>query len=93
MPRRTSSTLRRYFKADRFLFFGLIIMRACSFCRTYNFFCIITPESSYYERCFRSYLKCELAFPDVKAKRFFKKKERFVSEIAVAYAKTTRFRK
>jgi hypothetical protein len=93
MPRRISNILRRYFKADRFLFSGFIIMRACSFCRIYNFFCVITPESSHCERYFRSYLECKLAFLDVKAEWLFKEKKRLVSEIAAIYAKITRLRK
>jgi hypothetical protein len=93
MSRRTFSTLRRYLKVDRFLFFGLIVMRAYFFCRIYNFFCVITPESPYCERYFRSYLKYELALSDAKAERFFKEKKRFISEIAIAYAKISRFRK
>jgi hypothetical protein len=68
-------------------------MRAYSFCYTHNFFYVITPESSYYERYFRSHLKCELALLNVKAERLLKKKERLASEIATAYAKITRFRK
>jgi hypothetical protein len=68
-------------------------MRACSFCRIYNFFCVIAPESSYYERYFRFYLEYELAPPDAKVERFFKEKERLTSEIAVVYAKIFRFRK
>jgi hypothetical protein len=68
-------------------------MRAYSFCRTYNFFCMIAPESSYCERYFYSYLECELALPDAKAERLFKEKKRFIFEIAVIYAKTFRFRK
>jgi hypothetical protein len=93
MPRRTSSTLRRYLKADRLLSSGLIVMRACFFCRTHNFLCVITPESSYCERCFRSHLECELVFLDAKAERLFKKEERLISEIAAAYVKITRLRK
>jgi len=50
-------------------------------------------ESSHYERYFRSYLKYELALPDAKVKRLFKKKERFAFEITVIYAKTSRLRK
>jgi tRNA(Ile)-lysidine synthase TilS/MesJ len=68
-------------------------MRAYSFYRTYNFFCVITPESPYCERYFRSHLKCELAPSDAKAERFFKKKKRLTSEITAAYAKITRLRK
>jgi hypothetical protein len=93
MPRRTSSTLRRYLKANRFLFSGLIVMRACFFYRVYNFFCVIAPESFYYERYFRSNLKCELASLNAKAERLLKKKERLASEIAAIYAKTIRLRK
>ena len=93
MPRHISSTLRRHLKADRLLFFSLIVMRAYSYCRTHNFLYIVAPESSYYERCFRSYLKYKLAFPDVKAERFLKKKKRLISEIAAAYAKITRLGK
>ena len=93
IPRRISSILRRYLKADRLLFSGLIVMRACSFCRIHNFFCMITPESSHCERCFRSYLEYELALLDAKTERLFKKKERLASEIAAAYAKITRLRK
>jgi len=68
-------------------------MRACFFCRTHNFLCVIAPESPYYERYFRSHLKCELTPSDAKAERLFKKKERLASEIAAAYAKITRLRK
>jgi tRNA(Ile)-lysidine synthase TilS/MesJ len=93
MPRRTSSTLRRHFKADRLLFSGLIVMRAYSFCRTYNFLCVITPEFSYCERYFRSYLECELAPLNAKAERLFKEKERLTFKIVAAYAKITRLRK
>jgi hypothetical protein len=93
MSRHISSTLRRYLKADRFLFFSLTVMRACSYCRIYNFFYVIAFESSYCERYFRSYLECELASSDAKIERFFKKKERFISEIAAIYAKIIRFRK
>jgi hypothetical protein len=93
MPRRTFSTLRRYLKANRFLSSGLIIMRACSFYRTHNFLYIMAPESPYCERYFRFYLKYKLAFPDAKAERLLKKKERLISEIAAAYAKTSRLRK
>jgi len=93
MPRHISSTLRRYLKANRLLFSDFIVMRACSYCRTYNFFCVITSESPYYERYFRSYLKYELVSSDVKVKRFFKKEERLISEIITAYAKITRLRK
>jgi hypothetical protein len=75
MPRRTSSTLRRHLKADRLLSSGLIVMRACFFCRIHNFFCLITPEFSYCERYFRSHLKCELASSDAKAERLLKKKK------------------
>jgi hypothetical protein len=93
MPRRISSTLRHYFKADRFLSSGLIIMRACSFYRTHNFLYMVAPESPYCERCFRSYLEYKLAFPDAKAERLFKKEERLAFEIAAIYAKISRFRK
>jgi hypothetical protein len=93
MPRYIFSTLRRYFKADRLLSSGLIVIRACSYYRIHNFLCVIAPESPYYERCFRSHLKCKLAPPDVKAKRFLKKKERLISEIAAIYTKITRLRK
>jgi hypothetical protein len=93
MPRRIFSILRRYLKADRFLSSGLIVMRACSFYRTHNFLCVITPESSHCERYFRSHLKYELTPPDAKAERFLKKKERLASEITAAYTKITRFRK
>jgi hypothetical protein len=93
MPRHISSILRRYCKADRFLFSGFIVMRACSYYRIYNFLYVIAPESPYYERCFRFYLEYELAFPDIKIERLFKKEERLVSEIITAYAKITRFRK
>jgi hypothetical protein len=93
MPRRISNTLRRHLKADRFLFSGLIIMRACSYCRIHNFFYIVAPESFYCERYFRSYLKCELAPPDAKAERLFKKEKRFISEITAVYAKISRLRK
>jgi len=68
-------------------------MRACSYCRIYNFLCVIASESPYYERYFRFYLKCELVSPDIKAKRFFKKKERLAFEIAAVYTKITRLRK
>jgi tRNA(Ile)-lysidine synthase TilS/MesJ len=68
-------------------------MRVYSFYRTHNFLYVIAPESPYYERYFRSYLECELAPPDAKAERLFKKKKRLASEIAAAYAKTTRLRK
>jgi tRNA(Ile)-lysidine synthase TilS/MesJ len=68
-------------------------MRACFFCRIYNFLYVITPESSYCERYFRSYLKCELAPPDAKAERLLKEEKRLASEITVAYAKTSRLRK
>jgi hypothetical protein len=68
-------------------------MRAYFFYRIYNFLCVVTLESSHCERCFRSHLECELAPPDAKAERFFKKKERFIFEIAAAYAKIIRFRK
>jgi hypothetical protein len=93
MPCRIFSILRRHFKADRFLFSGLIVMRACSFCRIYNFFCVVAPEFSHYERCFRFYLKYELAPLNAKAERLFKEKKRFISEIAAVYAKIFRFRK
>jgi hypothetical protein len=93
MPRRISNILRRHFKADRFLSSGLIVMRAYSYYRTYDFFYVITSESSHCERCFRFYLKCELAPPDAKAKRLFKKKERLVFEITAIYAKISRLRK
>jgi hypothetical protein len=93
MSRRISSILRRHLKANRLLFFGLIIMRACSFYRTHNFFYVVAPESLYCERYFRSYLEYKLAFPDAKAERLFKEKERFISEIAVIYAKISRLRK
>jgi hypothetical protein len=93
MPRRTSSTLRRHLKADRLLSSGLIVMRACSFCRTHNFLCVVAPESPHCERCFRSHLECELAPPDAKAERLLKEEERLASEIAAAYAKTSRLRK
>jgi hypothetical protein len=93
MSRRISSILRRYLKANRFLFFGLIVIRACFFCRTHNFLYVITLESFYCERYFRSHLKCELAPLDAKAKRLFKKKKRLAFEIIAAYAKITRFRK
>jgi hypothetical protein len=93
MPRRIFNTLRRHFKADRFLSFGLIIMRACSFYRIYNFFCVIAPESFYCERYFRSYLECKLTFLDVKVERLLKKEERLASEIAAIYTKITRLRK
>jgi len=53
----------------------------------------MTPESFYCERYFRFYLKCKLASSDAKAERLFKKKKRFISEIAAIYAKTSRFRK
>jgi hypothetical protein len=75
ISRRTFSILRRYFKANRFLFFGLIVMRVCSFYRIYNFFYVIASESLYYERCFRSHLKYKLALPDAKTERFFKEKK------------------
>jgi hypothetical protein len=68
-------------------------MRACSFYRIYNFFCVITPESFYCERYFRSHLKYELAPLDAKAERLLKKEKRLASEIAAVYAKITRFRK
>jgi hypothetical protein len=68
-------------------------MRACSFCRIYNFLCVIAPESFYCERCFRSYLEYELAPPDVKVERLFKEEERLASEIAAVYAKASRLRK
>jgi hypothetical protein len=93
MPRRISSIFRRYFKVNYFLSFGLIVMRAYFFCRIYNFLYVIAPESFYYERYFRSHLKCELVFPNIKAERLFKEKERLAFEIAAVYAKTTRFRK
>jgi hypothetical protein len=93
MPRRIFSILRRHLKADRLLFSDFIVMRACSFYRIHNFLCVVTPESSYCERYFRSYLKCELAFLDAKTERFLKEKERLASEIAAVYTKITRFRK
>jgi hypothetical protein len=93
MPRYISSILRRHLKADRLLFSGLIVMRAYSYYRIYNFLYVITPESLYYERCFRSYLEYELILPDVKAERLFKEKERLIFEIVTAYAKITRLRK
>jgi tRNA(Ile)-lysidine synthase TilS/MesJ len=68
-------------------------MRACSFYRIHNFLYIITPESPYCERYFRSYLKYELAPPDAKAERLFKKKKRLISKIAVTYIKISRLRK
>jgi hypothetical protein len=68
-------------------------MRACFFCRIYNFFYVIAPESSHCERYFRSYLECELASLNAKAERLFKKKERLVSEITVTYTKISRLRK
>jgi aminoglycoside N3'-acetyltransferase len=68
-------------------------MRACFFYHIYNFFCVITPEFSYCERYFRSYLKCELAFLNAKAERLLKEKKRLTFEIAAAYTKITRFRK
>jgi hypothetical protein len=90
---RTTSTFRRYLKADRLLLFELIVMRAYSYYRTYNFLYVIGPESPHYERCFRSYLKCELTPPNAKIERLLKKEERLTFEIAAAYAKTTRLRK
>jgi hypothetical protein len=93
MPRYISSTLRRHLKANRLLSSGLIVMRACSYYRTYNFLCVVAPESPYCERCFRSHLKYELAPPDAKIKRLLKEKERLISEITAAYTKTTRLRK
>jgi hypothetical protein len=93
ISRRIFSTLRRHLKADRFLFSGLIIMRAYFFYRTHNFLYIIAPKSSHCERYFRSHLKYELAPSDAKVKRLFKKKERLISEITAAYAKTSRLRK
>jgi hypothetical protein len=93
MSRRTSNILRRHLKADRFLSSGLIVMRACSFYRIYNFLYVIAPESLYCERYFRSYLKYKLALPDAKAERFLKEEERFASEITAVYTKTSRFRK
>jgi tRNA(Ile)-lysidine synthase TilS/MesJ len=93
MPRRIFNTLRRHFKADRFLSSGLIIMRAYFFYHIYNFLYVITPESPYCERYFRSYLECELAPSDAKTERLFKEKERLTSEIIAAYAKITRLRK
>jgi hypothetical protein len=93
IPRRTSNILRRHFKANRLLSSGLIVMRACSFYRIYNFLYVIAPESFYCERYFRSYLKCELAPPDAKIERLFKEKERLTFEIAVIYTKISRLRK
>jgi hypothetical protein len=93
MPCRTFSTLRRHLKANRFLFSSLIVMRACSFYRTYNFLCVITPESPHCERYFRSHLKCELAPLNAKTERLLKKEERLTSKIAAAYAKITCLRK
>jgi hypothetical protein len=93
MSRRIFSILRRHFKADRFLFSGLIVMRAYFFYRTYNFLYVIAPESSHYERYFRSYLECELAPLNAKVERFFKEEKRLISEIAAIYAKITRLRK
>jgi hypothetical protein len=93
MPRRISSILRRHLKADRFLFSGLIVMRACFFCRIYNFLYVITPKFSYCERYFRSHLKYELASLDAKAERLFKKEKRLAFEIAAIYVKITRLRK
>jgi hypothetical protein len=93
MPRYISSTLRRHFKTDRFLFSDLIIMRAYSYYRTHNFLCVIAPESSHCERYFRLYLEYELAPPDIKTERFLKEKERLISEITATYAKITRLRK
>ena len=68
-------------------------MRACSFYRIHNFLYVIALESSHYKRYFRSYLECELAPPDAKAERLFKKEERLASEITAAYAKISRLRK
>jgi hypothetical protein len=93
MSRRTFSTLRRYFKANRLLFSGLIVMRVCSFYRIYNFLYMMAPESSHCERYFRFYLEYELAPSDAKIKRLFKEKKRLVSEITVIYAKISRLRK
>jgi hypothetical protein len=93
MPRRISSTLRRHFKADRLLSSGLIVMRACSFCRIHNFLYIVAPESPYCERCFRSHLKYKLAPSDAKAERLLKEKERLAFKITSAYTKITRLRK
>jgi hypothetical protein len=93
MPRYISNTLRRYLKADRLLSSGLIVMRACFYCRIYNFLYVIAPESSYYERCFHLHLECKLALSDIKVKRLLKEKERLISEIAAVYTKIIRFRK
>ena len=93
MSRRISSILRRYLKTDRLLSSGLIVMRAYSFYRIHNFLYVIAPEFSHCERCFRSYLEYKLAPLNAKAERLFKEKERFISEIAAVYAKTSRFRK
>jgi len=68
-------------------------MRACFFYRTHNFLYVITPESPYCERCFRSYLEYKLASSNAKAKRLLKEEKRLTSEIAVIYAKTSRLRK
>jgi hypothetical protein len=68
-------------------------MRACFYYRIYNLFCVVAPEFPYYKRCFRSYLEYELAFSDMKIRRLFKEKERFIFEIITAYAKITRLRK
>jgi hypothetical protein len=93
MPRRIISTFRRYLKTDRLFFFGLIIMRVYSYYRIHNFFYVITPESSYCKRCFRSHLKCELTPFNAKAERLFKKEKRLTFEIITAYVKFTRLRK
>jgi hypothetical protein len=53
----------------------------------------MAPEFSYCERYFRSHLKYELAPPDAKTKRLFKKKKRLASKITATYTKTSRFRK
>jgi hypothetical protein len=93
IPRRTSSTLRRHLKINRFLSSDLIVMRAYSFYRIHNFFCVIAPESPHCERYFRSYLKCKLAPLAPKPQRLLKKKQRLTSEIITIYTKTSRLRK
>src|SRR5258707_533572 len=74
IPRRTSSTFRPHFIVDYLLSSGLIVMRAYLYCRTYNFLCVVGPESVYCERYFRSYLEYEVALLDAKAERLFNKK-------------------
>jgi hypothetical protein len=87
------SILRRYYRTDRLLVIGFLVIRTCSGCIADNLLYIIFSDSDFYAEYYRFYRRCSLGPNNTKIDKQLIIKKKLDNKIIETETKAVRFRK